>query len=338
MFILDLMDESRKLLDLLQGKRVYSPPFWEVWFSMREFFQRRYGDFSRVENRIEMAKDLDLAIVNLGGVDINLGFGKRDDTSAGVSRYSGGGLESLEQLEKREIPDWEPVIERWKREQGLIRDAGLISWVILPWCFHLIATSMGLKRFSVKVYRDFEFVDRAFEMVEERNRLAIDSIIREVKPDVVLFDGDCSYRTGLMVNPRMFRDLVFERTRITVERLAKIGVPYTFHTDGKLDDVIPMLVENGFSMVHGCEKMANDLGDLVERFGDRIVLAGNMDIGFLSSHTPAEIREETHRMLRVGSRKGRYVAACNTSPMDFIPDENYLAMVRAIRDYGSRAN
>ena len=330
---MDLMPESAELRRLLRGERVGRPPFWEVWFGMHEFFRRRYGDFNEVENRIAMSKDHEMATVLLGGVNTNLGFGKREPTAEGVSRYHGGNLTSLRQMEERELPDWEETISRWKHDQGLIRDSGRISWAILPWCFHSVATSMGLRAFSIRVHRDFDFVDRAFEMVEERNRLAIDQVIREVRPDVVLFDGDCSYKHGLMVAPGIFRRLVRDRTDETLRHLRPLGIPYVFHTDGKLDDVIPILLELGFSMVHGCEKTANDLGDLVDRFGDRIVLAGNMDIGFLTWASRKEIRRETLSMLETGSKKGKYVAACNTSPVDSIPDENYLAMIEAIKSY-----
>ena len=192
---------------------------------------------------------------------------------------------------------------------------------------------MGLKNFAVRVYRDFSFVDRAFEIVEERNRMAIENVVAVVRPDVILLDGDCSYKHGLMVEPGLFRRLVYERTRETVSLLKPLGIPYVLHTDGKLDDVIPLLVELGFSMVHGCESKANDLADLVDRFGDDIVLAGNMDIDFLSRATVPEVRRETLSMLEVGSAKCRYVAACNTSPLDFIPDENYIAMAETIKEY-----
>jgi hypothetical protein len=40
-------------------------------------------------------------------------------------------------------------------------------------------------------------------------------------------------------------------------------------------------------------------------------------------------------MLKIGSQKDRYIAACNTSPQDYIPDENYLAMCEAIRDFNN---
>jgi len=136
-----------------------------------------------------------------------------------------------------------------------------------------------------------------------------------------------------MVNPKIFRRLVFDRTKETVAHLKRLGIPYVFHTDGKLDDVIPLLIELGFSAVHGCEKNANDLKRLVDVFGDNIVLAGNMDVVFLSKATPEEVKRETEEMLRIGSSKGKFIAACNTSPLDYIPEENYIAMVETIKSF-----
>jgi len=254
-----LSKESDALLRLLRGERVYKPPFWEPWFDMPKFIQRRYGDPEKIESRIKMARDLGMAAIsvspNFGFVDINLGEFRRDEvTSTGSSRYAGGSLTSLKQLEERELPDWSELIQRWKHNQKLIREAGLISWATLPWCFHAIATAMGHKNFFIKIYRDPGFIEAAFDWVEERNRLAIKTVIKEVRPDFVLFDGDCAYKAGLMVNPKVFRRLVYERTKETVSHLRHLGIPYVFHTDGKLDDVIPLLVELGFSLVHGCEK------------------------------------------------------------------------------------
>ena len=328
-----ISEGSRALLRLLRGERVYKPPFWEVWFAMDEFFRRHYGEYQEIESRIRMAYDLGMAAVNLGSVDTNASFRKDEVVSDGSSRYAGGFLVSLKQLEERKLPDWSKTVQQWERDQRLIKEAGLISWATLPWCFHTVATSMGLSNFAVKLYRDFEFIDAAFEWVEERSRKAIDEVIREVRPDFVLFDGDCAYKSGLMISPRLFNRLVFEKTEETVSHLKRLNIPYTFHTDGKLDDVIPLLVSLGFSAVHGCEKAANDLNHLVDKFGDDIVLAGNMDVVFLSKAGPEEVRRETHEMLKIGSSKGKFVAACNTSPLDYIPEENYIAMIETIRSF-----
>ncbi len=88
----------------------------------------------------------------------------------------------------------------------------------------------------------------------------------------------------------VFRHLVTETTKERVSHLRPIRIPHAFHTDGKLDHGIPILVELGFSAVHGCEKTANELSDLVDRFGNEIVLVQNMDVTSLFLSTPRQIR------------------------------------------------
>ena len=154
-----------------------------------------------------------------------------------------------------------------------------------------------------------------------------------VKPDAVLFDGDCAYGSGLMINPDDLKELTYDETEKTVTLLRQFDIPYTLHSDGKLDDLIPMLVDLGFSAVHGCEKQANDLEDLVDRFGDDICWIGNMDVVFLTHASIAEIQDETEKMIQCGSRKKRFIAACNTSPLDYIPDENYRAFCDVIKHH-----
>jgi len=154
--------------------------------------------------------------------------------------------------------------------------------------------------------------------------------------DGVLFDGDCAFKSGLMVSPPVFRELVFDRTARTVAALKEADIPYALHSDGKADDLLPVLIDLGFSAFHGVEAAANDLGDIKARFGGDITLVGNMDVVFLTHSTPDEVREATLAMLETGSPGGRYMAACNTSPMDYIPNENYLAMVDTILGYEGR--
>ena len=325
---------SENLMRLLHGERVFVPPFWEIWFRMEGFCRRHYGDYwENVESRIRMAEDLDMAAVLLAEVETNVWFMVDHKASDGTIHYSGGALKNLRQYESQPLPNWDNAIQQWKKDQQLIKDAGRVSWIILPWCFHAVSISMGLESFALNVYDDFAFVDRAFEIVEERNRAAIEQIVEEVRPDIVLFDGDCAYKNGLMVHPDLFRKLVFSKTQQTVALLKRLEIPYTLHTDGMLDAVIPSLIELGFSAIHGCEKAANDLHHLVDTFGDDIVLIGNMDVVFLSKAGPEEVYRETTETLKIGSEKGKFVAACNTSPQDYIPEENYRAMAKAIADF-----
>lgn len=328
-----LKTPREKFNAMMRGNRCTEALFWEVWFQKFKLLEKRFGDPARIESKIKMAQELGMAAISIGYLDLNCLFGEHQTTLEGESRYSGGSLRCREQLEEKSLPDWSLIIPELQRRQKLVANAGIAGVLYFPWCFHAIATSMGLEHLAITLYDDFDFLKTCMHWVEERNRNAIDQVVRLVQPDLVLFDGDCAFKTGLMVRPALLRELVFEETRATVTKLQALNIPYALHSDGKLDELIPMLIELGFSAIHGCEKQANDLGKLVERFGDGICLVGNMDVVFLTQANVDQVRAETRKMLKIGSQKGRYIAACNTSPQDYIPDENYLAMCEAIREF-----
>lgn len=326
---------DNELLQALRGEQTGRVPFWEVWFMRKGKLCAGImgGPADTVAKEIALARRLGWQHLRIDGAGAGLPRTYRK-VGGGVERYSPeGALHSLDQLDEIPPLDIETLSQEVAHRVAAAHEQGLAAIAYLPWCFHAVATSMGLLNFALKSVDDIDFLHAAMEFVEERNRIALHKVMIPHGVDVVLFDGDCAYRNGLMVSPRVFRELTQQRTAETVALLQEANVPYVFHSDGKLDNVIPMLVELGFSAVHGVEAMANDLADIKHRFGDAITLMGNMDITLLGMSTTEQVREATRRMLDIGAPGGRYIAACNTSPEDFIPVQNYLAFVEEIHAY-----
>ena len=326
-------EPTRRLLALLRGERVAKPPLWEPWFAMGEMLERDHGgSYER------MAGELGHAAVPLGGLRTDVEFvDQRDPAAEGGGWYGGGLLRHPEQIRERPEPDYEAQIEPLLEGKRRAHEHGLACWLVIGWCFDRISASMGLEQLALDCYDRPEFLAEAMEWVEARNRAGIRRVVDAVRPDFLLYNGDCAYKNGTMIHPGMLRELCLEPTRRTVQAIRELGIPLAFHSDGKLDDVIPLLTELGVAAVHGCEAQANDLDGLVERFGDEIALCGNMDVVFLKEASPDAVREATFRMLETGARKRRFIAACNTSPQDYIPPENYRAFCRAVADWAPPA-
>jgi uroporphyrinogen decarboxylase len=280
-----------------------------------------------------MAEDLGHAAVPIGGLDVGASFIDRAQGHESGAWYAGGTLSEPEQLRACPEPDFEGQLETLLPQRRQCAEAGRACWLVIDWCFDRLAAWMGLEDFSLECYDRPEFIHEAMQWIEARNQEGVRRVVSKLRPDFVLYNGDCAYKTGTMIDPRMIREFCFEPSKKTVDLVRDLGIPFAFHSDGKLDDVIPMLVDLGICAVHGCEKQANDLGHLVHRFGDSMVLCGNADVVFLKNATPDEVRQETLQMLEVGNAKGRFVAACNTSPQDYIPDENYEALCRTVQEY-----
>ena len=322
-----------ELIRALRGEPTRGVPFWEMWFAMSGLAERVLGrGVQNLQDRVDFARAMGWEYLTMGvpGRHPGSDYGIASD---GTKHYVQHGKIPLEELYARPDADFDEAFENVSETVRVARSAGMATIAYVPWCFHAANTALGLEHLSYLVYDDVQYLHALFEWIEEGTRQAIDKVIIPAGVDVVLFDGDCAYKTGLMIRPDMFRELVFERTAKTVAPLRDAGILYTFHSDGKVDDLLPMLIELGFSGFHGVEAQANDLADVKRHFGREITLIGNMDVVFLTHATVDKVRAATERMLAVGTEGGRYIAACNTSPLDYIPYENYMAMVEVIRGF-----
>lgn len=327
-----MYEESERLLTLLHGQQIEHPPLWEPWFAMGQMMRQRYGS-EGVEGYLKMADDLGHAAVAISSPDTQVMFITPHDRTEAGAYYAGGQLHSIEQIRQRPEPDYSQQLDRIMAERQLARKAGRACWLVIGWCFDRIAASMGLENFAMACYDEPALIHEAMQWVESRNQHAIEQIVSKVMPDFVLYNGDCAYKTGPMIDPKMIREFCYEPTQKTVAMVRDLEIPFAFHTDGKLDDIVPMLVELGICAIHGCEKQANDLQYLVERFGNDIALCGNMDVVFLKHATPDQVQQETLEMLRVGSQRKRFIAGCNTSPQDYLPTENYVTFCKTIFEF-----
>ncbi|MFO7946275.1 MAG: uroporphyrinogen decarboxylase family protein [Armatimonadota bacterium] len=317
----------------IHGEVTDGVPFWEVWFAMEELPEYVLGrPMETIDDEIEFARMMGWEYLRVR-VPARRPGSTSQVASDGTSHYVQTGRIDLQELYDKPEPEWEKAREEMAPRVQRIKDEGMVAICYLPWAFHSVNTALGLEHFSLLIYDDPEYINAMFDWVEEGCRKALEEVVIPLDIDLVLFDGDCAFKNGLMIRPDMFRELVFERTKTTTGLLRDAGIPYTLHSDGKADELLPILIELGFSAFHGVEAQANDLGEIKERFGEDITLVGNMDVVFLTKATIPEIRAATEEMLKTGSPGGRYMAACNTSPLDYIPKENYLAMVDVINNF-----
>jgi uroporphyrinogen decarboxylase len=145
---------------------------------------------------------------------------------------------------------------------------------------------------------------------------------------------DLCYNAGPVVSPDVYRTYVYPWYRKVVDRCHSAGVPVGLHSDGDLNRLLPELVDCGFDAIHPFEPPMNDIVAIKETWGDRIAVAGNIDLkktlcGGTPNAVEAEVREKAEALARGG---GWLVGSSNSIP-DFVPVENYQALVAASLKY-----
>ena len=102
------------------------------------------------------------------------------------------------------------------------------------------------------------------------------------------------------------------------------GKPVMFHSDGNINDLVPMLLDAGVDCVHPLDPYGVDYREFKKKYGGLVCLAGNIDIEFPLAHgTPEEVREdvrswmEAHEYESVEQMKGSMSQASAPDPAAF---------------------
>lgn len=320
-------ETSERLLALLRGQSVAQPPLWDPWFAMARLLRDRFNN-----DYLQMAEQLGHAAIPVGIVRVAIDFFDAHRIALGEP-LNGQRWAHARQHADEPDPYWQVQQAEAIAGRKACHVAGRACWMTMRWCFHAVSGTLGLENFALACYDNPDLMRDAMTWVEQRNRAAITHLVANVKPDFVLFEAQCAHATGPMMDPAMIRELCYEPTGRTINLLHEHNLPAVFHTEGKLDPVMDLILDLGFDAIHGCDPHANNLADLIARYNNRITLAGNMNLGTLITATPDQITQATHNMLRIGATHRRFIASVNTVLQDDVPAENYLAFCKAVSDY-----
>jgi uroporphyrinogen-III decarboxylase len=194
--------------------------------------------------------------------------------------------------------------------------------------------AVGLEDCMVMMLDDPEFfhelMERSADHYVEVVRGAVDAGI-----DIFYPADDFAFNKGMFVEPRCFEQMWRPHYDRILAPARGAGIPIWFHSDGRIDEAMEMLLAMGVDCISPLDPSGIDFRDYKKRFGHRVALHGNIDITWpLVKGTPDDVRRDVREHMDAMKPGGRYVAGSSHSIVNFIPHENFLAMVNAIHEYG----
>ena len=155
--------------------------------------------------------------------------------------------------------------------------------------------------------------------------------------DAVIGGEDWAGKSGPLISPRHYHQLVLPRLQKLVSECHRLGVYFIKHTDGNIKRVEQdLLTASGIDAYQAIEPQAGmDIADLKQRYGSHLTLMGNVDCAqLLTFGTPEQVAAETRRIIQSAAPGGGYVLTSSNSIHSGVPVGNYLAMLEANRRYG----
>jgi len=139
---------------------------------------------------------------------------------------------------------------------------------------------------------------------------------------------DMGFKTALLISPVDTREFILPGHKLMAKMSHEAGRPYLLHSCGKLEAIIDDLVEDvKIDGKHSFEDTIEDVRKVKLTYGRRIALLGGIDVDFLCRSDESAIRRRVRETLEVCMPGGGYCLGTGNSVANYIPLENYLAMV-----------
>jgi len=140
---------------------------------------------------------------------------------------------------------------------------------------------------------------------------------------------DLGFKTSLLTNPSTVRERILPEYRRVIELVHGAQKPFLWHSCGCIFAVMEDFVAAGIDAKHSNEDAIAPFSRWIADYGERIGLLGGFDLDFLCSRSPEEIEREVVRLGTEYRRTARgYALGSGNSIPDYVPVENYLAMIR----------
>ncbi len=209
---------------------------------------------------------------------------------------------------------------------------GLISGV--GGIFTRVWMLLGFERFCIALSEEPELVAELFRRVAAIQIAVLKRVIAQPGLIAVWYGDDLAYTTSLMVSPRVYRRYLFPHIEEMTAIAHNAGMPFMFHTDGRLWDVIPDLIALGVDALHPIETMAMDITEVKRMYGKQLSLIGNIDPNTLGLGTPEQVRAEVRRRIKDLAPGGGYALGASPGIAYYTSMENYEAMRRCAFEEG----
>ena len=222
--------------------------------------------------------------------------------------------------------NWGTLKERWKE-----RDHPL---GIAPGSFygHTLQRWVGTENLCMLFYDDPDFVHDMMDYLEGFFLELIRVPVQEVDFDFASFGEDIAYKGRSFMSPEMFKEFIQPHYVKICELLRANGIGIIFvDSDGYLDELIPLWLEVGINGSSPLEVAAGmDAIALKERYGNDLVLAGNIDKRALIQGRE-QIDREVEKVKTLLSWGGYFPAVDHSVPPD-VPYENFRYLLQTLRD------
>jgi len=303
-------------------------------------------DYQYYDREKEVRELLNMDLVNLGewpsweiGKD-NMGnslfksvYGYEFKSSGLSSHVTKPPIDDISKYRKYQTPDISEIngdiVARFSAET----DFFVFSQIGGP--VSMVNEMFGMQDYMIYCLTNMNEIRHIGEKVMEFE-LAKAKIFIDRGADAILLTDDIAFNSGIFLPDEIMEIIAYPLYEQTVREIKNYkNLPVFFHSDGKMDEVIPRILKCGFNGIHSLQPSAGmNIADIKREFGKDLCLMGNIDLDHVMTFAkPEEVEKVVKETIDIAAPGGGFIlATCNTL-VDAIPPENALAMYNFAENY-----
>ncbi len=235
-------------------------------------------------------------------------------------------------VDKDILGDWTlpeviyPSIRDISKSLDPYKDYITITEIEFP--FKLAWHIAGFEHLSQMMMLNPEFVELFYDQLYAfQTRKAV--LAARAGYDIIALVGDVAGQLGMLFSPTLFERFDVPRFTDLIKQVKKVkpDIKIFYHSDGNIEDIIPLLLQCGIDILNPIQSACMDPVAIKKKFGDQLTFHGTISVqDTIPLGTVDDVRKEViTRIKTVGYNGGFIISPENSIPYD-APLENILAV------------
>jgi uroporphyrinogen decarboxylase len=290
----------------------------------------------RREMAVQRYLGYDYVVCNLEGLDMPYHSIVAEDT-AGLKRSGGRAYTDehrgpITTWQEFETYPWPGVAKATSRAlewyiRNLPADMCIIGGLTGHF-FENLSELMGYETLCLSLYEQRDLVEAIACRCLEMDREVTARLLEFDRVRAIWGSDDMGFRSGTLVSPRDLRALVLPGHRQLARQAHAAGRMYFLHSCGKLSAIMDELIDDvRIDAKHSFEDTILDVREAKRLYGQKVALLGGIDMDFLCRADPDLIRARVRDTLAVCQPGGGYCLGTGNTVANYVPLDNYLAML-----------
>jgi len=187
---------------------------------------------------------------------------------------------------------------------------------------------MGYETCCLALCEQRGLVEAIAQRLLEYYRVFLARLLQFDRVKIVWGSDDMGFRGGTLLAPADLREFVLAGHKLMARMSHDAGRPYLLHSCGNLDLTMEDLIEDvRIDAKHSFEDAIEPVTEAKRRYGHRIALLGGIDMDFLCRADEDSVRRSVRETLEACMPGGGYCLGTGNSVANYVPVDNYLAML-----------